>query len=141
MNIVGLKECAIAIDESHYEDIILKILKYIRAKIDDISCETKLNFTLSAINYNDISLYLLDIDKSAFGFIDKVTKKDIYESISHINSTEQISTISNYQKILNGGNMIEYRLKKGTSNKKLIEIIKCLINNAASYVSFRIGSE
>ena len=128
INLVGLLECSYIIDKDNYSKIILKIISYVKNKIDDISKETKLNFTLSSIHDNSCK-ELIILDKTIYGIIDKITKKDYYQSISTINDLQELSLMTEYNKYLNGGYLINLKTKN-LSIKYLREIIdECLKNN------------
>lgn len=125
INLVGLLECSYIIDKEKYENIIIKIIKYIRKKIDEYSYENKLNFTLSCLD--DLSIKeLLDLDKTIYGVINKVTDKDFYSNILEINNLDNISYIEEVQKYLNGGSQIVLKKQniKQDSLKKIID--KCI---------------
>ena len=125
INLVGLLECSYIIDKDNYTKVITKIISYVKNKIDNISKETKLNFTLSSIIDNSCK-ELLILDKTIYGIIDKVTKKDIYQNISLTSDIDDLKYITEYQKYLNGGNLVYLKVNNLTI-KHLREIIdECL---------------
>ena len=127
INLVGLLECSYLIDKDNYTKVITKIISYVKNKIDNISKETKLNFTLSSIVDNSCK-ELLILDKTIYGNIDKVTKKDIYQNISLTSDINDLKYITEYQKYLNGGNLVYLKVNNLTI-KHLREIIdECLKN-------------
>ena len=135
INLVGLLECSYIIDKENYTKIILKIISYIKDKIDDISKETKLNFTLSSI-YDNSCKELIILDKTIYGIIDKITKKDYYQSISLIDDISELKAISQYQKYLNGGNLVSLKVDNLTI-KHLREIIDECIKNDIGILELR----
>ncbi|MDD3187174.1 MAG: anaerobic ribonucleoside-triphosphate reductase [Bacilli bacterium] len=139
INLVGLKECCISLNSDNYNSLVLKILKYIRTRVDLMNSKTKLNFTLSSINYPDVSSYLIDIDKTAYGLINKVTKKEIYENISLITNINQIQRVTNYQKILNGGNVLEMILPSDITIDKVSKIIRELEKEDINFAYLKVG--
>lgn len=128
INLVGLLECSYIIDKDNYTKIITKILNYIKNKIDNISKETKLNFTVSSI-YDNSCRELLILDKTIYGIMDKITKKDVYQSISSINDLNDLKLISEYQKYLNGGILVNYKTSNLTIKNLRTLIDECIKNN------------
>ena len=128
INLVGLLECSYIIDKENSSKIITKIISYIKNKVDNISKETKLNFTLSSIHDNSCK-ELLILDKTIYGLIDKITKKDFYQNISLINDLTDLKIITEYNKYLNGGNLVYLKVNNITI-KRLREVIdECIKNN------------
>lgn len=140
INLIGLKECSYVIDSEHYFVTVLKIINYIKNKVNNYSLDTKLNFTLSGINYQDVSQYLIDIDKTIFGLIDKVTKKNRYENICLVNNLDNIKEISEISKLLTGGNILELNLSKNTSVKRIAEYIKVMNDSDIEFCHIGVGS-
>lgn len=139
INLIGLNECSILIDKDNNLEIIYQIIKYLNNKINKIINETKLNFTLSSINDKSISKELINVDKTIYGLIDDITKKDIYDNISCINIIDDktIEYIGKYQKLLTGGNVLELVLSKNINIKKLDEIINLLYKYNIEFVKIR----
>lgn len=127
INLIGLIECALVIDEENPNKVIEKVLKYLNDKIYDFYQETKLNFSLSAINYEEASKNFIEIDKALYGVINKITNKNTYEELSVAKNIKDLENISKYQKYLNGGNSCVI------NNKKLL---KDVLNYDISYISF-----
>ena len=135
INLTGLLECSYMIDKENNKEVILKIIDYIKTKIDDISKETKLNFTLSSIIDNS-SKELIILDKTIYGIIDKVTKKENYQNISQISNINDIKIINQYQQYLNGGNLIVFN-QNNITIKHLREIIEECIKNKVGILELR----
>ena len=128
INLVGLLECSYIIDKDNHTKVISKILNYIKNKVDNISKETKLNFTVSSINDNSCK-ELIILDKTIYGLIDKVTKKDTYQSISSINDLDELKQITEYQKYLNGGILVSYKVSNITIKNLRTLIDECIKSN------------
>ncbi len=127
INLIGLIECALVIDKENINEVIEKILKHLNNKIYDFYQETKLNFSLSAINYEEASKNFIEIDKALYGVINKITNKNTYEELSVAKNIKDLENISKYQKYLNGGNSCVI------NNKKLL---KDVLNYDISFISF-----
>ena len=130
INLVGLYECALMIDKDKTREIMLKIIKYINKKIILLSIDNKLNFTLSAI-VNDASYELMDLDKSIYGVIKGINDNDFYRNVMVDCSIEELNL---YQKMFNGGCILEIRLKDKFSLEKIRESIIELVDNYVGIV-------
>lgn len=130
INLVGLYECALMIDKDKYLEIMLKIIKYINKKIILLSIDNKLNFTLSAI-VNDANYELMDLDKAIYGVIKGINDNDFYRNAMVDCSIEELNL---YQKMFNGGCILEIRLKDKFSLEKIRESIIDLVDNYVGLV-------
>ena len=130
INLVGLYECALMIDKDKYLEIMLKIIKYINKKIILLSIDNKLNFTLSAI-VNDANYELMDLDKAIYGVIKGINDNDFYRNAMVDCSIEELNL---YQKMFNGGCILEIRLKDKFSLEKIRESIIELVDNYVGIV-------
>jgi transcriptional regulator NrdR family protein len=125
INLIGLKECGMAISNSNYLDNILDIVKHISVKINEYCQDSKYLFTLSALNYLGASNSMLDLDKTIFGLIPKITKKDLYDNLGVINYND-LPNIININKYLTGGLLINLEFKKNMSTNDLQELLQNL---------------
>ena len=130
INLVGLYECALMIDKDKTREIMLKIIKYINKKIILLSIDNKLNFTLSAI-VNDASYELMDLDKAIYGVIKGINDNDFYRNVMVDCSIEELIL---YQKMFNGGCILEIKLKDKFSLEKIRESIIELVDNYVGIV-------
>lgn len=130
INLVGLYECALMIDKDKTREIMLKIIKYINKKIILLSIDNKLNFTLSAI-VNDASYELMDLDKAIYSVIKGINDNDFYRNVMVDCSIEELNL---YQKMFNGGCILEIKLKDKFSLEKIRESIIELVDNYVGIV-------
>lgn len=130
INLVGLYECALMIDKDKTREIMLKIIKYINKKIILLSIDNKLNFTLSAI-VNDANYELMDLDKAIYGVIKGINDNDFYRNAMVDCSIEELNL---YQKMFNGGCILEIKLKDKFSLEKIRESIIELVDNYVGIV-------
>lgn len=130
INLVGLYECALMIDKDKTREIMLKIIKYINKEIILLSIDNKLNFTLSAI-VNDASYELMDLDKAIYGVIKGINDNDFYRNVMVDCSIEELNL---YQKMFNGGCILEIKLKDKFSLEKIRESIIELVDNYVGIV-------
>lgn len=121
INLIGLKECAMAID-NNYEEVIIKILNYLNASLIKLKQESKYNYTLSSINEIDASTYMLELDKTIFGNVSGFNKINCYENIGDIIKIDP-NYINNLNNILDGGVLIDIKIKNNVNLKHLLEIL------------------
>ena len=144
INLIGLKECSSVIN-SDYKNIQIQLLEYINHKLIELTKDHKYNFTLSFINYDDSSSSMIELDKSIFGLIPKITKKDKYEDVSLITNlttlSSELKNVSNLQKYLNGGVLLNLIITPNINSKKLADIILKVIENKINITSFRIAGD
>lgn len=122
INLVGLKECAMVINSEDYQSTLNELIKAIRIRVNALKEDSKYNFTLSAINQENVSKEMIELDKSVYGNINKVTKKDEYENIglvSNNNLDSELKEFANYYKAFDGGILTEIILNKSTNVKHI----------------------
>ena len=87
---IGLAECLKALIGEHHgeskkaQDLGIKIIKFMRDKMDEYSKEYNLNFTLLATPAEGLSGRFTNIDKSIYGIIPGVTDREYYTNSFHI---------------------------------------------------------
>ncbi len=136
INLVGLKESANMLNEKELESTIFKILKQVKVRLNEESKKSKLNYTFSAIN-SEASTYFIDIDKTVYGTLDKITKKEAYENICFVKSIKEAEVVSEYQKMLTGGSELEMIID-APSKEKIIETIKKLIEKNIIFANLKV---
>jgi len=142
-NLIGLKECAIAINKENFETTVFEIVEHIHKKIKGFEKDSKFNFTLSLVEEKKASRKLLELDKAVYGIIDGVTKKDNYSNFSFTTSSieKAICLTGKLQKLLTGGNSLKIILPKNVSHKKIINILSNIVENDVGFASVEIGSD
>ena len=114
---IGLAECLKALTGKHHgeskasQELGLKIVKFMRDKVDSYSKEYKLNFALIATPAEGLSGRFTNIDKSIYGIIPGVTDRAYYTNSFHV-PVYYNTTISNkikleapYHAYTNGGHI------------------------------------
>ena len=114
---IGLAECLKALIGSHHGEskeaqiLGLDIVKYMRARVDDISQQYKMNFTLLATPAEGISGRFVKIDKEIYGDIEGVTNREYYTNSFHIPVYHKIKAIDKinieapYHELTNAGHI------------------------------------
>jgi anaerobic ribonucleoside-triphosphate reductase len=144
INLVGLKECAMVINSDDYQNTLVELIKAIRIRVNALKDDSKYNFTLSAINQENVSKEMIELDKSVYGNINKVTKKDEYENISLVSNSNldsELKEFSNYYKAFDGGILTEIVLNKSTSVKHIKEVLNLIVDNNMGIVNVQIRGE
>jgi ribonucleoside-triphosphate reductase len=94
---IGLAECLTSILGSHHgetqeaQNLGLNIIGYMRKKLDEITAEKGMNFTLIATPAEGLAGRFVRIDRQKYGVIPGVTDKDYYTNSFHIPVTFEIS--------------------------------------------------
>ena len=110
-------------------NLILKIIKYLKEKCENLTKTLKLNFILSENLDIPVQKKFIQIDKSVFG-VNKVLNKDNYETVcdlinnSKIKNNDKLNMLGKYQNITS--TIIKVKLGNVSYDKylKLLEDIK-----------------
>lgn len=99
---IGLAECLIALTGKHHgeskesQELGLKIVSYMRHKMDEATDKYKLNFSLMGTPAEGLSGRFTKIDKKVYGEIKGITDKEYYTNSFHVPVYYNISA---YKKI------------------------------------------
>ncbi|WIF95330.1 anaerobic ribonucleoside triphosphate reductase [Caminicella sporogenes] len=125
---IGLAECLKALIGKHHgesdeaQELGLKIIRFMREKLDRISQKYKLNFTLIATPAEGLSGRFTKIDKKMFGEIEGVTDRDYYTNSFHIPVYYKISAFDKirleapYHELTNAGHITYIELDGNPSD-------------------------
>lgn len=114
---IGLAECLIALLGVHHgeseeaQNVGLKIIQFMREKVDNISQKTKLNFSLIATPAEGLAGRFVSIDRTFFGKLAGITDKDYYTNSFHVPVYYPISIYNKirieapYHALTNGGHI------------------------------------
>ena len=100
---IGLAECLKALIGKHHgeseeaQKLGLKIIGFMRKKLDEYSKEYNLNFSLIATPAEGLSGRFTNIDKAIYGKIKGVTDKDYYTNSFHVPVYYNISAVKKIQ--------------------------------------------
>ncbi|MDR2867668.1 MAG: anaerobic ribonucleoside triphosphate reductase [Acholeplasmatales bacterium] len=132
---IGLAECLKVLTGKHHgesneaQELGLKIIKHMRARVDEACKEYKLNFSLVATPAEGLSGRFVKKDKVIYGEIEGVTNHDFYTNSFHvpvyypISASKKIDIEAPYHELTNGGH-ISYVELDGDASKNLIAIEK-----------------
>ncbi|MBN3491122.1 anaerobic ribonucleoside triphosphate reductase [Acholeplasma equirhinis] len=146
---IGLAESLkVLIGKHHGEDVEaqklgLKIVKFMRSKVDKKAEEMKLNFSLIATPAEGLSGRFVNIDKKKFGIIEGITDHDFYTNSFHIpvyypiEAYKKIDIEAPYHELTNGGHITYIELDGDPQkNIKAFEtIIKYMAEKGIGYGS------
>lgn len=140
INLIGLKAAALSLDSEHYEAKLLAIMKLVDNEVTKMSAETKLNFTVSAINDDKASKEFIELDKTIFGLTSKASH---YDDLSNTNANTilNLNNIKQYQSLLSGGLTFNIILNKKTNNHKIMELINQLSEAKIGFVNLKVGDQ
>lgn len=138
---IGLAECLKALIGKHHgeskeaQELGLKIVGFMRKKMDEYTKKYNLNFTLLATPAEGLSGRFTTLDKSIYGKISGVTDRAYYTNSFHvpvyykISVTDKIKTEAPYHAFTNAGHISYIELDGDTTNnidafEKIIRIMK-----------------
>ncbi|MCR5141284.1 MAG: anaerobic ribonucleoside triphosphate reductase [Ruminococcus sp.] len=114
---IGLAECLVALTGKHHgEDeearkLGLEIIEHMRARMDEETKRTHLNFSLLATPAEGLSGRFIRMDKERFGIIKGVTEREYYTNSFHvpvyfpINAYDKIAIEAPYHALTNAGHI------------------------------------
>lgn len=144
---IGLAECLTALIGSHHGEteearkLGFEIITHMRERLDKISQQYKLNFTLLATPAEGLSGVFVALDKSIYGIIPGVTDKEYYTNSFHIPVRCNISIVDKikiegpYHALTNGGHITYVELDGDTVNniEAFESIVRCMHDNNVGY--------
>ena len=146
---IGLAETLVALTGKHHgesadaQNLGLDIIGHMRARMDDLTRRTGLNFTLLATPAEGLSGRFVRIDREKFGVIPGVTDREYYTNSFHIpvyypiSAAEKIKLEAPYHALTNAGH-ITYVELDGDPSKNLAAfeaIIRCMKESGVGYGS------
>ncbi len=143
LGLVGLKECVLSFepDSDKQYPLLIEILKYLNKKIKEFSEETKLNFSLFEPSTITSRKHFIGIDKSIYGTHKDITDKCAYDLISTAKFITNNKDLSKVQKLLSGGCLVTINISDKTNNKKIVDLIKELMNDDFGFVKLKVGKK
>ncbi len=144
---IGLAECLKALIGKHHgeseeaQELGLKIIGFMRKKLDEYSKEYNLNFSLIATPAEGLSGRFTNIDKAIYGKIKGVTDREYYTNSFHvpvyynISAVKKIQLEAPYHAFTNGGHITYVELDGDTAmNVDAFEqIIRVMHDNGIGY--------
>jgi len=148
LELAGLKECVMCLtdDEGKQKKLVIDIINYSLNKCVEYSKETKLNFVISETSKFRPLKKLIELDKAIYGEKKGITDKRNYERIDSMFDFKKelendLKYIGDYQKVLNGGNLLKIKLNKNIKAKNIMEIIEMCKNSNIGFVKLVVGDE
>ncbi|HAE91855.1 MAG TPA: anaerobic ribonucleoside triphosphate reductase, partial [Tissierella sp.] len=121
---IGLAECLKALVGSHHgeskesQELGIAIVKHMRDRMDDISKQYKMNFTLIGTPAEGTAGRFVKIDREIFGDIEGVTTKEYYTNSFHIpvyyklKAIDKINLEAPYHELTNAGHITYVELDR-----------------------------
>ena len=149
MGFIGLAECLVALIGEHHgeseyaQELGYKIISRMRARMDEESAKTGLNFSLLGTPAEGLSGRFVRIDKKIYGEIKGVTDRDYYTNsfhipvYYHISAFKKIHLEAPYHALTNAGHISYVELDGDPmSNLDAFEqIIRCMKEEGIGYGS------
>ncbi len=144
---IGLAECLKALIGKHHgeseeaQKLGLKIIGFMRKKLDEYTKEYNLNFSLIATPAEGLSGRFTNIDKAIYGKVKGVTDREYYTNSFHvpvyynISAAKKIQIEGPYHALTNGGHITYVELDGDTAmNVDAFEqIIRVMHDNGIGY--------
>jgi anaerobic ribonucleoside-triphosphate reductase len=117
MGFIGLAECLKALTGRHHGEseesqrLGLRIIKHMRARMDEASKKYGMNYTLLATPAEGLSGRFVRMDKKLFGSIEGITDKEYYTNSFHIpvsykiNAFDKVRLEAPYHELTNAGHI------------------------------------
>ena len=141
VGLVGLKECVLSFEPepSKQYDLLIKILDYISKKMKQFSDETKIYFSIFEPSGFASRKHFIAIDKSIYGIHKDITDKSAYDLIDTAKFINDYKDLARVQKYLSGGNLVTINISNKTNNKKIVDLIKDLMDDDFGFVKLKVG--
>lgn len=149
---IGLAETLVALTGKHHGEseesykLGLKIIEFMRDKIESIKYKRQLNYSLYATPAEGLSGRFVAIDKKKFGEIKGVTDKGYYTNSYHVPVEYNISSIKKadieapFHDMCRAGHISYFEIDGGTIEEKVNYLRKhidyCINNTDISYVAY-----
>lgn len=146
---IGLAECLVALIGEHHgqsaraQDLGYRIISRMRARMDEESKKTGMNFSLLATPAEGLSGRFVRIDREKFGEIKGITDRDYYTNsfhvpvYYHISAFEKIHLEAPYHALTNAGHISYVELDGDPLNNldAFEQIIRCMKEEGIGYGS------
>lgn len=146
---IGLAECLkVLINEHHGEseqaqELGLRIISFMRDKMDQKAEETRMNFSLLATPAEGLAGRFVKLDQKKFGEINGVTDKNYYTNSFHVpvyyntSISNKIKKEAAYHKLCNAGHITYVELDGNPSNnlEAFMEVVKLMKESNIGYGS------
>src|SRR5699024_9418214 len=121
----------------------VKVINYLRKKMDDYSKKYRLNFSLIATPAEGLSGRFIKLDKKKFGIIKGVTDREYYTNSFHvpvyysISVMDKIKVETHYHSLTNAGHIsyIELDGDPSDNTEAFEDVIKAMAESGMGYGS------
>ena len=129
------------------EEFALKVMKYMKAKVDQWRAETNIGFALYGTPAESLCYRFARIDKERFGTIKDITDKGYYTNSYHVDVREEIDAFtkfkfeSQFQTISTGGCISYVEIPNMRNNLPALEELVRYIYDNIQYAEFNTKSD
>ncbi len=149
LGFIGLAECLKALTGKHHgesaeaQELGLRIVRYMRRRMDEYTEETGFNYTLIATPAEGLSGRFVKIDRKKYGVIEGVTDREYYTNSFHvpvyypISAFEKIRLEAPYHALTNAGHISYIELDGDPlQNPEAFEaVVRCMKESGIGYGS------
>ncbi len=143
IGLIGLKEC---VESYHKEsdkqyDFLFKLLNYLNERVKQFSIDTKLNFAIFESGSLVARKCFVELDKSIYGIHKNINEEKLYDLICNADFLSNYSDIAKVQNLLPGGNLAIIKISKRANNKKIVDLMKELMQAGVCFVHLKVGEK
>ena len=143
VGLIGLKECVLAYnqDSKKQYEFLFELLNYLNEKVKQFSIDTRLNFSIFESGSTTARKYFVELDKAIYGVHKDINEEKLYDLICNAKFLEKYEDFAKVQKLLPGGNLTVFKISKRSNNKRIIDLIKELIQSDVSFAHLKVGGK
>ena len=143
VGLIGLKECVLTYDQDSkkQKEFLFELLNYLNKKVKQFSVDTKLNFAIFESGSTTARKCFVELDKSIYGVHKDINEEKLYDLICNAKFLSEYNDIAKVQKLLPGGNLTVVNISKRTNNKRVVDLIKELIQSDISFIHLKVGGK
>ena len=143
IGLIGLKECVLTYSQDSEEQykFLFELLNHLNKKAKQFSIDTRLNFAIFESASMTARKCFVELDKSIYGVHKNINEEKLYDLICNAKFLNGYRDFAKVQKLLPGGNLIVVGISKRANNKKVIDLIKELIQSDISFAHLMVGEK
>lgn len=143
VGLIGLKECVLAYNQDSKEQykFLFELLNHLNKKVKQFSMDTRLNFVVFESGSMTARKCFVELDKSIYGVHKGINEEKLYDLICNARFLNGYDDLAKVQQFLPGGNLTVIKISKRANNKKVVDLIKELIQSGVSFVHLKVGEK
>ena len=103
--------------------------------------DTRLNFAVFESGSMTARKCFVELDKSIYGVHKDINEEKLYDLICNAKFLNSYDDLAKVQRLLPGGILTVIKISKRANNKKVVDLIKELIQSGVSFVHLKVGEK